>query len=177
MHSVSFGRPALAIAVYLLFTCSLSACGRYLVTLNETTLYTPPQLFLSFEMPDQALYTCIAEHIQQQKITEAEQLRSLNCSHANVHELQGLSVFANLEEINLSNNQLQELAELRSLQKLQRLDLSVNPISDISDLFFLPDLEVLKLRGDPQINCQELKNLARYVKQAVEMPATCNAGS
>lgn len=154
----------------------LSGCGRYLVTLNEATLYTPPPLFLDFKMIDQALYTCIAEHVQQQKITQAEQLHSLNCSHANIQNLQGLWVFGELEELNLSNNQLNDLEELRSLQKLKRLDLSVNAISDISALFFLPDLEVLKLAGNPAINCAQIKKLSHYVKQPVAMPEHCIAG-
>lgn len=166
-----------SIFAYLLTTLLLSSCGRYLVTLNETTLYKPAPLFLNFDMVDQALYTCIAEHVRQHKITAAEQLQSLNCSHANIENLEGLWVFSELEELNLSHNRLGNLAELRSLQKLKHLDLSANPISDLSDLFFLADLEVLKLQQNPAISCQEAHKLSRYVKQLVEMPEQCATGS
>ena len=166
-------RPLLG-ALLVLFLLGLPlGCSRYQITLNETTLYTPPPLFLNFPMADQALYQCIAAHIQEGEIIRAAQLTQLNCSHNTIQSLAGLDIFSNLSELNLSNNALSSVVELQQLHKLKHLNLSSNAIEDLAPLLFLPSLESLQLAESPKVKCATFWRLQPFIRQKPQAPEHC----
>mgnify|MGYP002634686889 FL=1 len=130
---------------------TIVACDRYQVTINEREIYAPPVLFSDYEIIDPALRNCVAQAISDQKITEAEDLRLLNCSYGGIVSLTGLDRFTKLETINLSSNKLET----------------------IKPLMFFGDLKRLNLQGNSGLSCKDLLSLEQLLAEDLYRPKSC----
>ena len=130
---------------------TIAACDRYQVTLNEREIYAPPILFGDYEILDPALRNCVAQAINDQKITVAEELKLLNCSYGGIVSLTGLDRFTKLETINLSNNKLET----------------------IKPLMFFGDLKRLNLQGNSGLSCKDLLSLGQLLAADLYRPESC----
>ena len=74
------------------------------------------------------------------KITQPEQLDSLNCSFAGITDLSGIELFSQLQTINLSSNQLTDIKALLFLGELRQVNLSENPSLSCIDVEALDEL-------------------------------------
>ena len=129
----------------------LTACNRYIVTLNEQPVYKPLPLFKDFQLPDKALDACVRQSITDDKVTDPERLHSLNCSHAGIKTLEGIQQFPALKNLNFSDNQL----------------------TTIEPLLFLGFLERVNLAGNPALACAALSRFASQTSAEVTLPDRC----
>lgn len=104
----------------------LTSCSRYQISVNEQVVYEPAPLFSAYEIADKALAECVAQNIEDQKASQAQQLKRLDCSNAGIKSLEGLQVFKYLEKVNLADNYIQSLVGLHLGSQLKRLVLTGN---------------------------------------------------
>ena len=130
----------------------LSACADYDLKVNDRVLYSPT-LFRDFAIPDIALGNCVKQTIKDNSVTQAQQLKVLDCSHAGVENLDGLAVFTGLQALRLSSNKVRNLVELDRLAALEVLQLDENKVIDPVPLYKLPALRQLDLSGNPALQC------------------------
>ena len=149
----------------------LTACENYDFKVNERVVYSPKPLFSDFEVADQALRTCLEQAIADNVVTAASGLTSLNCSHAGIEDLTGLSTFTGLANLKLSSNRIRNLVEIASLTSLVDLYLDDNRIVDPVPLYQLPALQVLDLSGNPAMQCPSAAGFLRL--ETVQLPGHC----
>ena len=118
----------------------LAGCENYQLTLNQRELYSPPTLFIDYQITDAGLRACIAQTISDQDIVRAEQLTALICTYSGIETLSGLGRFTQLETVNLANNRLKNIKPLLFLGQLQRVNISDNPDLVCADIKPLTDL-------------------------------------
>jgi len=118
----------------------LAGCENYQVTLNEREIYSPPVLFTDYQIADAGLRACIEQTIIDQSIVRAEQLTALLCTYSGIETLTGLGRFTQLKTINLANNKLKNIKPLMFFGQLQRVDLSDNPNLNCADIRSLAKL-------------------------------------
>lgn len=118
----------------------LAGCENYQVTLNEREIYSPPVLFTDYQIADAGLRACIEQTIIDQSIDRAEQLTALLCTYSGIETLTGLGRFNQLKTINLANNKLKNIKPLMFFGQLQRVDLSDNPNLNCADIRSLAKL-------------------------------------
>jgi Leucine-rich repeat (LRR) protein len=156
-------------AAYLPIVCCLpmlASCQGYDFTINDKVVYSPPSLFTDFTIPDEALRTCIEQAVVDGNVTAVEQLTTLNCSHAGIQSVEGLSVFMGLVSLKLADNSIRNLVEIGQLGKLQTLYLENNDVIDPVPLYSLHKLATLDLTGNKNLQCpragtlQQLANLS-----------------
>jgi len=133
----------------------LAACENYDFKVNDRVVYSPGPLFEDFETPDQALHTCLEQAIADGAVRAAGQLSSLNCSHAGIGELDGLSRFAALKTLRLSSNNIRNLVEIGSIGELEELYLDNNRVVDPVPLYQLRALRFVDLSGNPALQCPQ----------------------
>jgi len=129
----------------------LVSCSNYQLTLNSKPIYTPPQIYTSFTVEDNALQNCLTQTLIDQNITDIRDLRIINCSYAGIENLSGLTHFKWLETINLSNNKL----------------------SDIKPLMFFGLLQKVNLEGNNSLPCADLKALENFISDRLVAPEVC----
>ena len=149
----------------------LIACENYDIKVNERVVYSPQPLFTDFEAPDPALRACLEQAIEDGVVTAAPRLTTLNCSHAGISDLTGLSTFTGLTSLKLSSNRVRNLVELGSLTSLVDLYLDDNLVVDTVPLYELPALQVLDLSGNPDLQCPGKAAFLRL--EAVTLPRHC----
>lgn len=149
----------------------LSACESYDFTVNDKLVYTPKPLFSDFDTPDAALDDCIKQGIIDAKITSASELTSLNCSHAGIESLQGLSAFEGLTHLKLSSNKIRNLAEIAKISTLQELYLDDNVVVDPVPLYRLPALRLLDLTHNSTLQCPVQSEFP--VIESLQLPEHC----
>mgnify|MGYP001812460956 FL=1 len=149
----------------------LAACESYDFKVNERVVYSPRPLFTDFEVSDPALGACLEQAIADGVITSAAQLKSLNCSHAGISDLSGLSTFTGLNSLKLSSNSVRNLVELGALTSLLDLYLVDNAVIDPVPLYQLPALQVLDLSGNPKLQCPGSGAFIRL--ESVILPQHC----
>lgn len=154
---------------------TLTGCDRYRVMLNELSVYEPAPLFSDFSIDDRALFTCVQQTIEDEGITGAEQLKALNCSHAGIRSLQGLSRFTQLEALNLGDNTIGDIGVLKDNARLKKLDLRNNRLHSVSALLTLPNLELVNLAGNAALDCGDATALAKLVASTT-LPPHCKPG-
>ena len=155
-----------------LFIAALSGCGSYDITLNDYTVYGAPKIFLDFELPDEALNTCISQQIIDQRITSAEDRVALNCSNAGIETLEGLSLFSQLEQLKLSNNRIRNLVVLGQLRALKAVWLDGNMVIDPVPLQPLPELRWVDLSGNSHLQCPKKSLFGRV--ETLKLPNHCS---
>jgi Leucine-rich repeat (LRR) protein len=131
----------------------LAACENYDFKVNERVVYSPAPLFSDFEATDPALRACLEQAIADNGVRGAAQLDSLNCSHAGIETLDGLSVFSGLKTLKLSSNNIRNLVELGPATLLQELYLDNNQVVDPVPLYQLGSLRFIDLSGNPALQC------------------------
>lgn len=155
----------------LLLMVAVAGCSDLDFKINDKTVYTPRPLFTDFEVTDAALEACLEQAIIDQKATLANELLTLNCSHAEITDLSGLEVFTGLTQLKLSANQIRNLASLVSLSSLESLYLDDNQIVDPVPLYGLLSLDTLDLSGNPSLQCPSSSALLRL--EEVTLPEHC----
>ena len=149
----------------------ITSCGDLDFKINEKVVYSPRPLFTDFEVIDAALQACLEQAIIDQKATLANELLSLNCSHAQISDLGGLEVFTGLTQLKLSSNQIRNLMPLRPMSSLESLYLDNNQIVDPVPLYELLSLSTLDLSGNPKLQCPSSQALLRM--DEVTLPGHC----
>jgi Leucine-rich repeat (LRR) protein len=149
----------------------VAACGNYDFTINDRVIYTPDPLFTDFDVPDKALRECIKDAINDNMVTSASALSSLNCTDAGIATLAGLATFNELEQLTLSSNNIVDISELVSLTVLQTLYLDNNQVIDPVPLYQLPALQRLDLSDNPGLICPPSGSLLRVAD--VTLPRHC----
>ncbi len=134
----------------------ISGCADYKFTVNERVVYTPAPLFADFDISDQALRECVQTHIQEARVTAAEQLDTLVCSHAGITDLSGLQVFSRLTRLKLSNNAIEEVNALSDMTAQLELYLDANDLRGIAELRDLLELRLLDVTANPRLRCDDL---------------------
>ena len=155
----------------------IAGCKAYSVSLNNNVVYTPLPLFTDFAIADTHLSNCVEQTINDKKITKAEDLKQLNCSHAGISSLTGLEKFYHLEQINLSVNNLQSISVLRSFSKLEVLILRKNNLTSAEPLLGMLALRELDISENAKLACGDLKQLAaNFNKEDLKLtlPEQCN---
>ena len=123
-----------SLSIIFCLTCTLIGCDRYVLTLNERPIHTPPTLFAGYSIADEALRNCVKQSISDAKITQVKDFLGLNCSTAGIKQLDGLEVFGSLETLILTNNDINRLTPLLILPSLLNVDLTNNPSLNCADI-------------------------------------------
>ena len=151
----------------------VAGCADYEFRVNEKVVYTPVPLFANYDVQDEGLAGCIAQTIEDEKITRAEELRVLRCTHAGIVSLVGLEVFGALQVLQLQHNDIGSVQGLRQLLDLEQLDLRDNRVRSAAGLETLSGLYQLDLRDNPELDCQSLAPMARNKKLDINLPEQC----
>ena len=130
---------------------SITACERYIWTVNEQPVFEPPALFKHYEISDPALAQCVEQVITDQKITQASDLTNLSCTHAGVNSVDGLAIFSGLKILDLSGNNLNE----------------------IKPLLFLPYLDTVNLKQNEALACADAEILGKQLTGELTLPQHC----
>lgn len=133
-------------------TLGLTGCEDYTYTLNQQPIFTSPELFSNYDIPDSSLKSCTEQAIFDQTVTRANQLTHLNCSNAGISELKGLAIFTSLTHINLSGNKLVQ----------------------VKPLLFLSQLQMVALETNKHLDCSDGRQLVNQVNGSVKLPAHCS---
>ncbi len=87
-------------------------------------------------------------------------VKELDLSGCDVHDITLLSACTKLEKLDLSDNSISDISALVDLPSLKELDISNNRISDISPLMSVPKLEYLNLSGNRIKSVAALQDLS-----------------
>jgi len=161
------------VIVALLASGLTGGCADYQFTVNEKVLYRPAPLFVDYEIADAALLQCVNQHIEDARITSAEQLTALNCSHAGIEKLEGIEIFTGLTRLKLSGNAIVDGTALAALPALRELALDANQIATAEPLLPLQTLAILDLRDNEGMDCGAAATLAARPGLDLRLPAQC----
>ncbi len=159
---------------FMLFSVALTVlggCESYDFTVNEKLIYTPKKLFSDFDVPDETLKQCIEQAIVDNKITAANELTLLNCSHAGIINLTGLERFTSLVQLKLSSNKIRNLSPITALIHLETLYLDDNVVVDPVPLYKLSTLRILNLSGNTPLQCPD--PAAFTALESTQLPDHC----
>lgn len=154
----------------MLLFALLAGCSGYDVKLNDRVVYTPDTLFIDYQIADEALADCVANHIQTQKISSATALTELNCQNKGIKSLAGLERFHALLYVDLSNNGIAELNTLSQLDQLRSINLHHNQIENAAPLSNLNSLRYLGLTANRHLLCDSVQ-LSTVVER--DLPQHC----
>ena len=149
----------------------LAACESYDFSVNENVVYSPEPMFSDFEVADSVLQKCLAQAISDGKITRANQLKTLNCSHSGISNLAGIELFTGISKLKLSSNSIRSIQPLASLTVLELLLLDDNQVIDTVPLIELPALRELDLSGNPELLCPANSSLVAL--ENLTLPTHC----
>jgi Leucine-rich repeat (LRR) protein len=171
MHSKFFTRIC-----GLLIITLIAGCKTYSVSLNNNVVYTPASLFKDFVIDDAHLRNCVEQTIIDEKITKADDLKQLNCSHAGISSLAGLEKFHQIEQLNLAENALQSIAPLSNFSQLRVLILRKNNLTNAEPLLHMLALRELDISDNAKLSCGDLKQVAANFHQGdlkLVLPSQC----
>lgn len=149
----------------------LTGCGNYDISVNDQVIYDAPAIFLDFDLPDEALQTCVKQRIMDLRLRLPEALIDLNCSNAGIESLEGLALFKNIERLKLSSNRIRNLMALTKLSGLHALWLDDNVVIDPVPLSSLSDLRTLNLADNDSLQCPKT-GLLDHV-ETLTLPTHC----
>ena len=165
-------RHGILLSIKAMLTCSvlfIISCS-YEVNLNKHAIYTPPTLFVDYNLADPGLKACVQETIIEANITAASQLTTLQCPNNNIASLHGIEVFEQLHTLGLSNNNIHDISLLTTLTHLINLELAANQITSAKPLNTLQALIFVDLSNNPLNSCNELSQ--KTIKQLI-LPVKC----
>lgn len=171
MHSKTFFK-----LICIFFTSVLAGCKTYSVSVNNNLVYTPPSIFKNFSIADANLRACVEQTILDKRITKAEELKQLNCSHAGIKSLAGLEAFYAIEQLNLAENALQSITPLTTISALKVLILRKNNLTNAEPLLHLMALQEVDVSENENMNCRDLTQLATnfaHDKLKLTLPQHC----
>ncbi len=171
MHSKSLSKFC---ALFII--ANLVACKNYSISVNDNLVYTPPTLFTAFSISNESLRNCVEQTINDKKITKAEDLKELNCSHAGITSLAGLEKFSALEQLNLSENALVTVPQLANLAQLKVLILRKNNLTSAEPLLHLLHLKEVDLSENKNLACGDIKQLSNNFNKedlVIILPEQC----
>ena len=148
-------------------------CHGYSYTLNNREIFSPPRLFTDYQMADRALQDCVQQAIEDQSITDAGQLKDLNCSRAGITSLAGIGTFPALARLGLDGNALTSVAPLASLKKLELLQVRDNRLTGFEAALCGSAGRKLALAGNTGFRCEDLGKLTACGVELVDSPAHC----
>lgn len=151
----------------------LAGCGNYDITVNDHVIYGAPTVFLDFNLPDDALQTCVSQQMIDLRLTSPEALTDLNCSNAGIESLEGIELFSNIERLKLTSNRIRNLMALSKVTGLQELWLDDNVIIDPVPLGSLVHLRALNLANNGSLQCPK-NGLLDYVG-TLTLPEHCKS--
>lgn len=159
----------------LFLAALIAGCKHYSVSLNNNVVYTPPPLFKKFSITDKYLRACVEQTIIDQRITKAEDLKQLNCSHAGISSLAGLETFYAIEQLNLSENILQSIVPLSHFSKLQILIVRKNNLTNAEPLLHMLALQELDISENTQLGCSDIKQFVANAQHDLKLtlPEQC----
>lgn len=166
MNSVS----CIGVLFTLFLTCT-SSCSRYVVSINENVVYSPPKLVSDYSIPDPYLKSCLQSTISELHITSQDQLTKLICPTGDISDLSGIEQFPKIEYLGLSANKIQNIGPLAELKDLRQIDISDNQIQDFTSLKDLENLVLLDTKGNSNADCKSLL-FAKAIKSLV-LPNHC----
>ena len=155
-----------------LILLALAACSDLDFKVNDRVVYSPRPLLTDFEVADAALQACIEQAVIDQKVTLANELQTLNCSHAQIASLDGLEIFTGIQQLKLSSNQIRNLAPIVPLSSLEVLLLDDNQVIDPVPLYDLLSLNSLDLSGNDKLQCPAQAALFRL--ETLKLPEHCS---
>jgi Leucine-rich repeat (LRR) protein len=149
----------------------LTACSDFDVKVNERRVFNTEPLFEGYDIPDEALRSCVSDAIASGRISAAAQLQELNCRGLGISDLAGIGTFTGLERLRLSENSIRNLTPLTPLSSLQELYLDRNQIVDPVPLFDLLSLRILDISRNGDLKCPSSVSLLRA--QEIQLPRHC----
>jgi hypothetical protein len=152
---------------------AVAGCHGYSYTLNEREIFSPPTLFSDYQLADRALQDCVQQAIEDQSITEAGQLKDLNCSKAGISSLAGIGVFSGLVRVGLDGNALASVAPLAALKQLDLLQVRDNRLAGFEPALCGKPGRKLALAGNTAFRCEDLERLRTCGVTLVDQPAHC----
>ena len=152
---------------------ALGACQGYSYTLNERTVYEPPQLFNGYAIADDALRACVAQAIEDGRVTQPDALLDLNCSNAGIANLAGIEVFAQLRRLGLDDNKITDLAPLYALKQLELVQVRNNALRGVSTQLCEGATKQLALAGNSSLACALLPSVTACGVKLLDVPAHC----
>jgi Leucine-rich repeat (LRR) protein len=159
MHNQSIYK-FIGIFVSILSASLMAGCKNYSVSLNNNVVYTPPSIFKDFAIADANLRACVEQTILDKRISKAEDLKQLNCSHAGINSLAGLEKFYAIEHLNLAENNIQSIAPITNISTLKVLILRKNNLTNAEPLLHLLALQEVDVSENEKLACRDLKQLA-----------------
>lgn len=157
----------------LAFAAVVAGCHGYSYTLNDREVFSPPRLFTDYRIADRALQDCVQQAIEDQSITDAAQLKDLNCSRAGIANLEGIATFTALERLGLDGNALTRVTPVASLKKLTLLQLRDNRLAGFEAALCGTPGRKLALSGNTGFRCEDLERLRACGVELVDQPAQC----
>ncbi len=142
--------------LFTLVIAVVSGCSRYVVSINENVVYTPPKLFSEYSIADESLKSCIQSTISESNISSADQLTKLICPPGNISNLIGIEQFPAIEYLGLSDNTIRDVGPLVALKDLKQIDISENMVVDFSVFESLDYLSLMDAKGNAEADCSTL---------------------
>lgn len=168
-------KPIQAIAAVLLCTLlALAACSQPLaVSVNNQPVYDPEGRLLGGEVIDADLQGCINLAMAQQNVSATTELTVLSCANSEIRDLSNIGQLQSLRFLDLANNNIRNVTPIENLTMLGALNLANNRIDDIGPLLNLPSLASVNLSGNPDIPCNQIRQLTRRLGNNLTPPESC----
>ena len=145
--------------------------GRYDITVNNVTIYTPSEPFIVSGVKDSALTACLTQSLLDIDARMATDLISLNCSDAGIESLTGLEQFTRIQSMKLSSNDIRNLLVLERLTALHQLWLDNNDVVDPIPVLRMTGLRELNLAGNPHLQCPDPEDVPSHL--SLNLPNHC----
>lgn len=111
-----------------------TGCERYVYSVNDNEIYTPPPAFIENTFSDAPLRQCVTRHFSNQKLSQADQLTRLSCRDAGIQSIDGLQTLTRLQSIDLAGNGITRLEPLMALPALKNVNLLNNALLDCAEV-------------------------------------------
>lgn len=156
---------------------TIAGCAGYEYKLNERTVFEGPRLFTEYTIPDEALQQCVAQAISDQRITRAEALEDLNCTHAGIVSLEGLQTFSGLRRLGLDDNAITDLSPLYGLRSLELLQVRGNRLRTVDPRLCQGAARKISLERNDALDCTSIDRLRACGATIIDAPAHCGGST
>ena len=168
--------PRLA-GILVTLTVTLAGCVGYEYKLNERTMFEGPRLLTDYAIADEALRECVAQAITDQRITHAETLEDLNCTHAGITSLDGLQAFSGLRRLGLDDNAITDVTPLGALRALELLQVRGNRLRTLDPQLCQGVTKKIALERNDGLDCAAIERLRACGATILDLPAHCTPGT